>query len=378
MNLYDLVLRRDRMVDAGPEVRARALKERSGTLRAVHLPDGVPLRLIGAHAATALRSLPSLPHWRVHADAGSRVEIWLESGARRHTLFNVEPERPIPRPATAPRRWWAPIRRQGPAEPALAPTPRVLEVTLAWPLPVPPTFDLHMAVYNGSADISVGPLLDARARLLPLLRGRGVEVGPGLNPAVHADDQRSVTYVEKLTPGQWAANYAKQALDPAAQTLWNNYVIDSAQRLDSFADGSLDFIFSSHVLEHLVDPLGVLERWWGKLAPGGVIAGVVPDARFSFDLRQPLTSLDGLLDQRAAALQSPTAAMYEQWCRHTAIGSTPDSLRARDYAIHVSYFSPDVFAAMLQAVAGIVGTHAGVFIEAVCNGKDFGFAVVKP
>jgi SAM-dependent methyltransferase len=39
---------------------------------------------------------------------------------------------------------------------------------------------------------------------------------------------------------------------------------------------NLDFCFSSHALEHLVDPVGALEHWRDSLKPGGVCFTYLP------------------------------------------------------------------------------------------------------
>ena len=53
----------------------------------------------------------------------------------------------------------------------------------------------------------------------------------------------------------------------------------------------VDLIVSNHLLEHFVDPAGVLSYWASLLHPGGRLAVVVPDYRHTFSCTQ--------LDQRA-------------------------------------------------------------------------------
>lgn len=50
-----------------------------------------------------------------------------------------------------------------------------------------------------------------------------------------------------------------------------------AQHLASIADETLDFVHSSHCLEHLVDPRQGLEHWFRALKPGGHLVITVPD-----------------------------------------------------------------------------------------------------
>lgn len=50
-----------------------------------------------------------------------------------------------------------------------------------------------------------------------------------------------------------------------------------AQKLLSIADNSLDFVTSSHCLEHLNNPRSGLSRWVAVVKPGGYLVVTVPD-----------------------------------------------------------------------------------------------------
>lgn len=357
-------------------LEALMLKRVGGGQRLVRIDSGHALHLRCAHEATCLRTFPSRPGWFVQDNPGATLRVWMQyPSGERTELARVGAgagnsaagggDESFRQRLT---KWWhgvptAPIEH---------------EVRLTWPAPVLGEFDLFLEACGRDVAIAVGPFLDAKARLLPLLRGRGIEVGPGMNPSVHSDATREVTYVEKMPMEQWASTYAKQPLSSMPAEHWARYIVDSAHRLDGFADQSVDFIFSSHVFEHLVNPLDTLRNWWEKLAPGGMIAGVVPDARFTFDLRQPLSTIEDLRAQRLSGRHDVTQAMYERWCRYTSPENSPASLRARDYAIHVNYFSPEVFRQMVDEFALNVAQPAGLFFESVVNGRDFGYLIVKP
>jgi len=45
---------------------------------------------------------------------------------------------------------------------------------------------------------------------------------------------------------------------------------------NSLPDGEWDFIFSSHALEHIVNPVKALEHWKTRLRPGGVLFLYLP------------------------------------------------------------------------------------------------------
>jgi SAM-dependent methyltransferase len=50
-----------------------------------------------------------------------------------------------------------------------------------------------------------------------------------------------------------------------------------AQDLPGIAPATFDWVYSSHCLEDLPDPLRALRRWWEVLKPGGYLFVVVPD-----------------------------------------------------------------------------------------------------
>lgn len=50
-----------------------------------------------------------------------------------------------------------------------------------------------------------------------------------------------------------------------------------AQYLHGVEDGSFDWVYSSHCLEHMVDPAVALSNWWRVLRPGGHLIVMVPD-----------------------------------------------------------------------------------------------------
>lgn len=52
--------------------------------------------------------------------------------------------------------------------------------------------------------------------------------------------------------------------------------VESADKLPLFADESMNFVFSSHLLEHMVDAKAALAEWWRVLKVGGCLIIYVP------------------------------------------------------------------------------------------------------
>ncbi len=49
-----------------------------------------------------------------------------------------------------------------------------------------------------------------------------------------------------------------------------------AQALRGLKDASFDFVYSSHTLEHMVDPVEAIRSWWRVLKPGGYLLLYIP------------------------------------------------------------------------------------------------------
>lgn len=63
-----------------------------------------------------------------------------------------------------------------------------------------------------------------------------------------------------------------------------------------FFTSSLGYVATSHVLEHVANPLAALREWHRVVKPGGLIYLVVPDRRLTFDRTRALTPPEHMLD----------------------------------------------------------------------------------
>jgi len=71
-------------------------------------------------------------------------------------------------------------------------------------------------------------------------------------------------------------------------------------RLDLFADGSVDVVFSSHLLEHIEDHEAALAEWWRVLRPGGRLILYLPHADWYPNIGMPGANPDHKHDFRNA------------------------------------------------------------------------------
>lgn len=357
MNLPDILRRKDRALEvASGSAEPLDHKADAGRYRAILMAPGTRLRLRGANEFSAFHEFPRDPQWRVmnpEAGRGGGIRVWLtRSGSE-------------------------------PAEALLGEVPDGRESALAFDWPVwaaREPFDLIIEqTGHRSTILSVGPQIDPRGKIRPLLGGHGVEVGPGLSPWVRPAPGLEVEFVEEKPPEEWQDVYGKGRASTAALTpdVLSRYRVGSAVTLAEWEPESLDFVFSNHVFEHLVNPLQVLENWLGRLKPGGLIVGAVPDARFTFDLRQPFSRREDFLREHSEAGFEKTEEMYLRWCRYTAPYNTPEDLRRRKYSIHVHYYTPLVFRELVGLLSRSQTGRVSLFLDTAPNNKDFGFVIRK-
>lgn len=109
------------------------------------------------------------------------------------------------------------------------------------------------------------------------LHGVGVEVGAFTTPLPHI-----------------APIYTDRFAEYAGKPTLADVLCDSTEL--PFPRDSLDYVASSHVLEHVANPVRALAWWSWILRHGGILYAVVPDRRFTFDHPRPLTPIDHFFD----------------------------------------------------------------------------------
>jgi SAM-dependent methyltransferase len=137
--------------------------------------------------------------------------------------------------------------------------------------------------------------------LQPLTGVRGLEIG-GPSGLFAAGGLVPVYPLMGSVDGvQWSAETAWHELDPD-----DGYRPDGVRRgelhvldgldLPTLPDDSYGVVLSSHVLEHLANPLRALAAWRRVTHPGGYLLIVAPHMQGTFDHRRPLTTLTHMVE----------------------------------------------------------------------------------
>ena len=186
------------------------------------------------------------------------------------------------------------------------------------------------------------------------VRGDGLEIGALHRPFPVPAGAR-VRYVDRYTTAQLREEYPELADEPFAEV----EVVDDGERLATIADGTQDFVITSHVLEHTQDPVGALEQWLRVLRPGGVVLLALPDRRRDIDERRPPTTLDHLLADQSDGGAASRAQHYREWAElvdlplgYVAaddVAAHAEQLDRGDYSIHFHCWTRAELLAQLPA-----------------------------
>ena len=247
-----------------------------------------------------------------------------------------------------------------------------IPVRLNWPVgqDLSGCIDLNFE-FIGEVKIFVHRAL-SREPLYSLAKGDGIEIGPGPNPQIAGSQNTSVKYLEELPQEDWVRNDAKGKYG-AAEADWSHYLIGKASDLP-VADNSLDFIFSSHVFEHLANPLGHLAHWHTKLKENGVVIAVVPDLAGCKDYSAQPSTLEELTREFQREIWSPEKSHYERFLNQRNMQQRLDEYISDKKPIHVHYYTQSNMPTILEHAVTQLGYRSYDFIYER-NHKDFYFVL---
>ncbi|HSV35768.1 MAG TPA: class I SAM-dependent methyltransferase [Ramlibacter sp.] len=134
-----------------------------------------------------------------------------------------------------------------------------------------------LAVVAGKAGLEIGDpsAIFAQAGPLPLYQRIGT--------LDNCNFAASTVWQERIVTGPGAYAYDPRR-QPGAQ------FVGEASDLGAVPSGTYDVVLSSHVIEHIANPLKALREWLRVLKVGGVLLLVVPHRDGAFDHRRPVTA----------------------------------------------------------------------------------------
>ena len=131
-----------------------------------------------------------------------------------------------------------------------------------------------------------------RFELVPYTRGVGLELGCG--------PWRAFPHFIGID-----ANRYESALGPS--------LVMDCQSLACFSDEAFDFIYSSHLLEHLVDTTAVLREWWRVIEAGGHLVLYLPHKDLYPNIGEPGGNADHKHDFLPEDIVAVMRAVAPDW-----------------------------------------------------------------
>jgi predicted SAM-dependent methyltransferase len=134
------------------------------------------------------------------------------------------------------------------------------------------------------------PSLNREALANIYIHGNGIEIG-GLQNPLKVPSDAMVQYVDFKTSEELLKSYPGMSIDEIKVP----DIVANGEKLTGIEDESQDFVIANHFLEHCEDPIGAIENFLRVVKRGGILFLAVPDKRFTFDVRRPLTTFEHLL-----------------------------------------------------------------------------------
>lgn len=94
----------------------------------------------------------------------------------------------------------------------------------------------------------------------------------------------------------WAGGLGEDEPYCYGTTVLGRQFVREASDFGDIESSSFDFVLSSHVIEHLADPMRGLREWGRVLRDDGTLILVVPHKDGTFDHRRPVTTIEHILD----------------------------------------------------------------------------------
>ncbi|NKL52788.1 methyltransferase domain-containing protein [Rhizobium leguminosarum bv. viciae] len=361
MNLIDLINRKDQRLTLNGNWRQIKVSYNGAVWRGAEFSDGASCTISGIDKVYRLASLPGAIGWFVRLRNIAKLPVNLFSRRARVEIALWKNGK----------RFAAQRLRFGLSAVAV-PMPWTKKLGS-----IPDGAELHLsfkAPKGYSVELLAHKALD-RADLLKRATGNGIEIGPGPRPQVHQSAATSVRYVEEMPIDKWAELYDPTGKYGTPQADFSKYVIGTADNLPA-EDNSLDFIFSSHVFEHLANPLGHLVRWRDKLAAGGVILAVIPEMHSTKDATGKPSTIEEIEIEFNAGIWRPTLAHYERYFSLRGMPQSANEMMEKNSSIHVHFYDKHNLAILLEKAVKEHGFSSYEIIHTE-NHKDFYFSIWK-
>jgi SAM-dependent methyltransferase len=151
----------------------------------------------------------------------------------------------------------------------------------------------------------------------------GVEIGGSAHNPFNLPNCKNVDYTDDMNTG-----FKEGEFKMCGEKLPVDIVADGAHL--PFKAGTLDYVISSHVIEHFFDPIATLKEWKRVIKKGGYIFIIAPLQNATAPEIFPCTPLDELIKRHEGHIlesESKINGSYGHW----SVWNLPEFLELCDY-----------------------------------------------
>lgn len=140
-----------------------------------------------------------------------------------------------------------------------------------------------------------------------LFWGKGLEIG-ALHEHTILPKNCEVDYADAVTKEQAAALFPEIDANKLVDV---KFIIDLDKTgLKSIGSNSYDFVILSHVIEHVANPINVVNELFRVCKPGGLVLIAAPDKEYTFDKKRTITPFEHLWSEYQQGIQDVTDEHY--------------------------------------------------------------------
>jgi 2-polyprenyl-3-methyl-5-hydroxy-6-metoxy-1,4-benzoquinol methylase len=149
--------------------------------------------------------------------------------------------------------------------------------------------------------------LNHRQQGYNLLNGHGLEIGAFHQPAI-IPAHCTIEYCDAQSKEESAISFPEVNIDEMVEV---DYISDlDKEGLSLFDAEHFDFVILNHVIEHVANPIKVVEELFRITKSGGYVVISAPDKNFIFDKNRTLTSFAHLKEEYENNVTEVTDAHY--------------------------------------------------------------------
>ena len=239
---------------------------------------------------------------------------------------------------------------------------------------------------------------------------KGLEIGPLTSPVIKRKDIKKggqIFYLDHLATNELKEKYREDNSVKTVDIQEVDFVCRNGDMVGAVAQNRFDYVVASHVIEHVPNVLKFLCDVYDLLVPGGIVFLVIPDKRFTFDVKRPQTSFGSLLESFYLNKNKPgVGAVYDHFSQAMRVSShdvwygsfrseeaTPLLSSSKAWAlaesvhkndeyldVHVNVFTPQSFLEILKKAIehDIVTFKVEKFCDTQSGHLEFMIALKKP